>query len=213
MRPVNRWSRTQKNTVQSLLSTALLLLPLIALKADDIDDQKDHLQQLIDQASSLKDNLGTDLVNAMSLGGAEFVTLGDKGALLKGALDGAKLASNIREPADVISRLAGSTQSEESVAWCGGNAIVGFNDSGSFVRTLFPPSPSRSRSFSFDGWSVSSDAGASFTDQGILLSDPVPAGSRFLDLFGDPVVGCTDSATFYYASLATNITFSAPLRL
>jgi hypothetical protein len=210
MRPINQWSRTQKNTVQSLLSTALLLLPVMTLKADDIDDQKNHLQQLIDQASSLEDSLGTDLVNAMSLGGVEFVTLGDKGSLLNGALDGAKLASNIGESADFISRLAGSTQSEESVAWCGRNAIVGFNDSGSFVRTMFPPSPSPSRSFSFDGWSVSSDAGASFTDRGILLSDPVPAGSRFLDLFGDPVVGCTDSATFYYASLATNTTFSGP---
>jgi hypothetical protein len=187
----------------------MLLLPLIAVRADVIDDQKDHLQQLIDQADTLKDNLGTDLVNAMSLGGAAFVTLGDNAAVLSGALDGAKLASNVGESTDFISRLAGSTQSEESVAWCGGNSIVGFNDSGSFVRTLFPPSPSPSLSFSFIGWSLSSDAGGSFTDKGILLPDPVPTGTRFLDLFGDPVVGCTDSATFYYSSLATNTTFSS----
>jgi hypothetical protein len=190
-----------------------LLLPVITLKADDFDTQKNHLQQLIDQANNLKDNLGPDLVNAMSLGAASFVTLGDKAVFLNdaldGAKDGAKPASNPGEPADFISRFAGSTQSEESVAWCGRNAIVGFNDSGSLVRTMFPPSPSPSLSLSNNGWSVSSDAGGSFTDKGILLPDPIPAGSRFLDLFGDPVVGCTDSATFYYASAAMNITFSS----
>src|SRR5215472_13620236 len=206
--PIHQWDRSHKRTLQRLLTT-MLLLPLIAVRADVFDDQKNHLQQLIDQANTLKDNLGTDLVNAMSLGGAAFVTLGDMAAVLSGALDGAKLASNVGESADFISRLAGGTQSEESVAWCGGNAIVGFNDSGSFVRTMFPPSPSPSLSFSFVGWSVSSDAGGSFTDKGILLPDPVPAGSRFLDLFGDPVVGCTDSATFYYSSLATNTTFTS----
>lgn len=206
--PTHQWARSHKRTFQRLLS-AILLLPLIAVRADDIDDQKNHLQLLIDQANALKDNLGTDLVNAMSLGGAEFVTLGDKGTVLNAALDGAKLVNNAGESVDFISRLAGGTQSEESVAWCDGNAVVGFNDSGSFVRTMFPPSPSPSKSFSFDSWSVSSDAGASFTDKGILLADPVPAGTRFLDLFGDPVVGCTDSATFYYSSLATNTTFTA----
>ena len=204
------WNRSQKNIVQRLLFTALLLLAPMVGKADEFDDQKNHLQQLVDQANSIKDNLGSDLVNALSLGGAAFVTLGDKADLLNSALDGAKLASNVGEPEDFISRLAGSTQSEESVAWCGRNAVVGFNDSGSFVRTLFPPSPSPSRSFSFDGWSVSANAGGSFSDKGILLSDPVPPGTRFLDLFGDPVVGCTDSATFYYASLANHFTTSPP---
>jgi hypothetical protein len=201
---------SQKNAVQGLLLTALLLLAPIVGRADEFDDQKNHLQLLIDQADNVKDNLGADLVNALSKDGAQFVTLGDKADLLNGALDAAKLASNPLESDVFISRLAGSTQSEEGVAWCGRNAIVGFNDSGSFVRTLFPPSPSPSRSFSFDGWSVSTDAGGSFTDQGILLPDPVPPGTRFLDLFGDPVVGCTDSATFYYASLANHFTTSPP---
>lgn len=70
---------------------------------------------------------------------------------------------------------------------------------------MFPPNPSPSGSMSFNGWSVSPNAGGSFFDQGILLPDPVPAGTRFLDLLGDPVTGCTDRATFYYASLAVNI--------
>src|ERR1700730_9906201 len=112
-----------------------------------------------------------------------------------GALDAAKLASTPLDPEDFISRLAGSTQSEESVAWCGRNAIIGFNDSGSLVRTMFPPNPSPSGSLSGDGWSASVNAGGSFTDQGILLPDPLPPGTTSLDLFGDPVTGCTDRAT------------------
>jgi hypothetical protein len=184
---------------------ALLLLAPIVGRADEFDDQKNRLQQLIDQANTIRDNLGPDSVKALSKGGAEFVLLGDKADLLMGALDAARLANNPLESEDFISRLAGSTTSDESVAWCGENAIVGFNDSGSFLRTMFPPSPSPSGSFSHVGWSVSTDRGGSFSDRGILVPDPVPSGTLIMSLRGDPVVGCTDSATFYYASLAAKI--------
>src|SRR6516165_9785480 len=201
--------KSRQSAVQGLLLvTALLLLAPIVGRADEFDDQKDHLQQLIDQANTMRDSLGPGLVNALSKGGAQFVLLGDKADMLMGALDAAKLANNPFESEDFISRLAGSTQSEESVAWCGSNATIGFNDSGSFVRTMFPPNPSPSGSMSFNGWSVSPNAGVSFFDQGILLPDPVPPGTRFLDLMGDPVTGCTDRAPFYYSSLARNITTS-----
>src|SRR5689334_6353911 len=129
-------SQSQKNSVQKLLFMALLLLAPIVGRADEFDDRKNHLQQLIDQANIVRDGLGPDLVNALSKGAAQFVLLGDKADMLMGALDAAKLASNPLEPEDFISRLAGSTQSEESVAWCGSNAIIGFNDSGSLVRTM-----------------------------------------------------------------------------
>jgi hypothetical protein len=194
--------KSQKSAVQGLLLTALLLFAPIVGRADEFDDQKNHLQQLIDQANTVRDSLGPGLVNALSKGAAQFVLLGDKADMLMGALDAAKLANNPFESEDFISRLAGSVQSEESVAWCGRNAIIGFNDSGSLVRTMFPPNPSPSGSLSGNGWSVSADAGGSFFDQGILLPDPIPAGIPFLDLMGDPVTGCTDRATFYYASLA-----------
>jgi hypothetical protein len=108
------------------------------------------------------------------------------------------------EEADFLSRLAGMTQSETSVAWCGSNAVVGFNDSGSFVASMLGLSGSPSGSFSFEGWSLSTDGGASFSDRGALLSDPVPSAVRSRDLFGDPVVGCTRESTFYFASLATD---------
>src|SRR6516162_3201680 len=100
------------------------------------------------------------------------------------------------ESEDFISRLAGSTQSEESVSWCDRNAVIGFNDSGSFVRTLFPPSPSPSRGFSCDGWTVSANPGGSYTDNGTSRRDPLPQATRFLHPFGDPAFGCPNSATF-----------------
>jgi len=211
-----------------LITAALVLAPPLA-KADQIDDQKEHIQLLTDLANSARSNLG-DFVNAF-YGAGVLVSLGDKATMFQGALDAKKmltseatgpgdfdgtqdtknmLVNNPNEPEDFISRLAGSTQSEESVAWCGNNAIVGFNDSGSFVRTMFPPSPSPSRSLSGNGWSVSTNVGQTFTDKGILLPDPLPPGTRFLDLFGDPVVGCTDEVTFYFSSLATRITIVPP---
>src|SRR6516225_2623066 len=103
--------QSYKNSVQKLLFMALLLLTPISGRADEFDDQKNHIQQLSNQANSVRDNLGPDLVNALSKGGALFVTLGDKADLLDRALDAGKLASNPVEAENFISRLAGSTQS------------------------------------------------------------------------------------------------------
>jgi hypothetical protein len=105
---------------------------------------------------------------------------------------------------DFASRLAGHVQSETIVAWCGSNAVIGFNDSGSFVATAFLGA-SPSGSLSFNGWSYSRNAGASFTDGGPLVADPVPPGQAFFNLFGDPVAGCTSSRFFYYSSLAEQV--------
>ena len=105
---------------------------------------------------------------------------------------------------DFASRVAGNVQSETTVAWCGGNAVIGFNDSGSFVATAFLGA-SPSGSLSFNGWSYSRNAGASFTDGGPLIADPVPPGLAFFNLFGDPVAGCTSNRFFYYASLAEQV--------
>ena len=100
-----------------------------------------------------------------------------------------------------FSKFAWFTQSETSTAWCGQNAVIGYNDSGSFQEQLFV---SPSFSFSLNGRAMSTNQGALFTDMGFLPSDPVPSGSIYYDLAGDPVVQCTDKSTFYYASLATN---------
>jgi hypothetical protein len=155
-------------------------------------------------------------VDQVSNGGANFLNIGTMNAPLLTALG--NLSPNVpvnnpNEQEDFISRLAGNTESEESVAWCGTNALVGFNDSGSFVKTM-TTAVSPSFSFSFNGWSRSPDAGASFVDKGILVADPpgfpLPPGILFRDLFGDPVLGCSSSTTFYYASLATDTTTLGP---
>src|SRR6516164_5281969 len=96
-------NRSHRCSAQRLLFIALLLLAPIIGRADEFDDQKNHLQQLYDQANSVKDKLGPDLVNALSKGGALFVTLGDKADLFERALDAAKLASNPLESEDFIS--------------------------------------------------------------------------------------------------------------
>lgn len=111
------------------------------------------------------------------------------------------LANNPFSVEDSLSRLGGTTQNETTVAWCGNNVVVGFNDSGSFAGTvagMFSPS----RSFSFVGWAHSGDQGATFVDRGALVSDPLPSGTIFVDLLGDPVVRCSSESIFYFASLA-----------
>jgi hypothetical protein len=101
-----------------------------------------------------------------------------------------------------FSVLTGFTQSETSTAWCGDNVVVGFNDSGSVLETLLVPG-----GLSFNGVALSTDRGRSFKDLGFLNPGPDP----FDFLLGDPVLGCTDAATFYYASIFATGSPSAPL--
>lgn len=92
-----------------------------------------------------------------------------------------------------FSVLSGFTQSETSTAWCGDNVVVGFNDSGSFFESLV----SGPGGLSFNGVARSSDRGASFRDLGFLNPGSNPPNF----LLGDPVIGCADATTFFYASL------------
>ncbi|MGA5300044.1 hypothetical protein ACPCHT_08960 [Nucisporomicrobium flavum] len=104
---------------------------------------------------------------------------------------------------DFYSRLTGMTQSETTAGWCGSNALIGWNDSGSFVSTAFL-AQSPSGSLSFNGWARSADAGRHYTDRGALVADPIPGTLMFRDLLGDPVIGCTSPQNFYFASLAVD---------
>lgn len=103
----------------------------------------------------------------------------------------------------VFSQVAGFTQSETSTAWCGSNALVGFNDSGSFFESLV----FGTGGVSFNGYARSINQGASYTDLRFL--NPGPASFDFLA--GDPVVACTSPNVFYYASLFETGTAAAPL--
>jgi hypothetical protein len=92
-----------------------------------------------------------------------------------------------------LSRLGGFTQSETSSAWCGDTVVAGFNDSGAFVRSVVEGVGGSS----FTGVGVSQNRGRSFT--GLPFLNPGPDPATFLG--GDPVVVCSDSRHFVYASL------------
>jgi hypothetical protein len=194
----------------AIFGACLSAASILTAQTFQISEEQSHIQILSNQATQTANALA-EKVNEVSGGGMNFLMFGTKGQDLVravGTLSALGIpVNNPNEPEDFISRLAGNTQSEESVSWCGTNALVGFNDSGSFVKTLITP-VSPSGSFSFDGWSRSTNAGATFTDRGILVADPpgfpLPAGIRFRDLFGDPVLGCSSSSLFYYVSLATD---------
>jgi hypothetical protein len=102
----------------------------------------------------------------------------------------------------MFSRMAGFTQSETSTAWCGHNVVVAYNDSGSFLETF----PIPGIGLSFNGFSLSTDGGQTFTDEGFLNPGP----NLFNFLGGDPVTVCTGENTFYYSSIfqtASSTTF------
>jgi hypothetical protein len=179
---------------------------------------QEHLDHLASLGQNLKESLPPTALGVLSAGGRQLVEIADKADEIKTALTrtGTTKATGGRKtlpkgfgsdpfaPEDLVSSLSGMTQSETSVGWCERNAVIGFNDSGSLVKTLFLGG-SPSGSLSGNGWSRSTNAGASYTDLGALVADPVPPGVMFRDLMGDPVIGCSSSSTFYYASLAMDI--------
>jgi hypothetical protein len=183
----------------------------------------EHLQVLAKYGKNYVQRLRPEVVQRLSAGGQTLVKLAEMDTKLDDIARGAEsararlqtrpqgpraagpgLANDVFAAEDLFSRLTGMTQSETTVGWCASNALVGFNDSGSFVSTAFL-AQSPSGSLSFNGWSQSTNAGGSYTDRGALISDPVPASLQFRDLLGDPVIGCTSQSTFYYASLAMDI--------
>lgn len=179
------------------------------------EEETGSLDQLVKVAEDLKRMLSPDHAAALSSGGQFLLNLAEVGPKIKTMTPPPEHERVVPSPAppgyandpnaadDFITREGGMTQSETSVSWCGSNALIGFNDSGSFADTTFRPT-SPSRSLSFNGWAQSTDAGESYTDMGVLQAEP-PAGVLRRDLEGDPVLGCSTNQNFYYASLATDI--------
>ena len=121
--------------------------------------------------------------------------------LMKGAALAALTVQNSESPGATTplkrgtnlskSRFSGFTQSETATAWCGRNAVMGFNDTGAEVATL-----ASGRGVSMDGYAVSSDHGSSFTYMGAPATPSDP--NTFMS--GDPDLDCADPQTFYYVS-------------
>ncbi|HXM98256.1 MAG TPA: sialidase family protein [Candidatus Dormibacteraeota bacterium] len=99
----------------------------------------------------------------------------------------------------VGSVMTGFTQSETSSAWCGNNIVAGYNDSGAYLRTALT---NFDGPWSLSGVSVSANGGKTFIDLGYLN----PGGDPLNFLIGDPVIACTSSSRFYYASIFATAT-------
>jgi len=90
------------------------------------------------------------------------------------------------------SRYSGFTQSETSTAWCGASVAVGFNDTGSEIRTLLSTG-----SVSALGYSISTNKGTAFS----YVGAPMASGDSNQTTMGEPSLACANSSTFYYASV------------
>lgn len=96
-----------------------------------------------------------------------------------------------------FTRFSGFTQSETSSAWCGDSVVVGFNDSGAFVRSTIE----NVGGASFTNAGVSHDRGRRFV--GLPFLNPSSDPAVFLG--GDPVLVCSDAHHFAYASLFSQV--------
>src|SRR5713226_1661271 len=110
----------------------------------------------------------------------------------------------------VFSLQTGFTQSETSTAWCGTNAVVGFNDTGSIIETI--NNSIFGDGLSSVGYGKSTNANATnpvFADKGALPAAhgaglPSPTGGF---LIGDPVVACTNASNFYFSNVGFSCQF------
>ncbi len=89
-------------------------------------------------------------------------------------------------------RFTGFTQNETANAWCGANAVVAFNDTGSEIRTMLGGSGA-----SAIGYSRSSNHGIAFSYQ----QTPTPPSNSWQAVLGDPSIVCANSNDFYYSAI------------
>ena len=91
-----------------------------------------------------------------------------------------------------MSSCNGFTQSETATAWCGASVAVGFNDTGSEIRTILGTG-----GVSALGYSVSTNHGVAFSYVGAPMATSNPNQTTM----GEPSLACADSVNFYYASV------------
>ncbi len=115
----------------------------------------------------------------------------------KGGVTGKVVSVSAPELDYLHTRIGGFTQSETSAAWCGQNVVVGFNDSGAYVRSYLMSNGG----LSFSGVAYSRNGGASFYE----LPTLTPTADEGGFLGGDPSIVCTSANDFYYASLYQDI--------
>jgi hypothetical protein len=105
------------------------------------------------------------------------------------ALTSAKSISQVTIGA---SRYSGFTQSETAAAWCGTSVVVGFNDTGSEIKSLLG-----NGGVSVLGYSNSINHGAAFS----YVGSPTVTSDANQAMMGEPSLACANSSAFYYASI------------
>ena len=90
------------------------------------------------------------------------------------------------------SRYSGFTQSETATAWCGASVAVGFNDTGTEIRSIIGDG-----GVSALGYSASTNHGAAFAYEGA----PMIGSNPNQNVMGEPSLVCADSRNFYFASV------------
>jgi hypothetical protein len=194
-----------------LTCIACLLLSLVSATAlgQDTEERSQVTMRLV-QAKTFFDRMPPLQRKALSAGAQNFRNLAENWAEIGILLGRAAVSPDalLRDPSlpdsDSASVLGGRVHSESTTAWCGSNVVVGSNDSGSFVETL----PIVGIGLSLNGFWRSTDAGVTFADKGFM-----PPGTNVNNLLaGDPVNVCTNSLTFYQASLLeSTISLGVPL--
>ena len=202
-----------RTTKISVIVCSLVLLTGVCLAmanklAESSASRGTPIDPLMDQVKQVQTNLGA---------GAKFVSGGTLNALniaqhwntLKAGLGQRTTATSVSlaainvTPGSLPSRVGGFTQSETSTAWCGTNAVVGFNDSGSFFETL-----GGVNGISVIGYAQSSNANSTsptFSDKTFLS-----AGGSLNFVGADPVVGCTNANKFYISAVGFNCSLITP---
>jgi hypothetical protein len=192
-----RWNLPVSNRRAALLLlvTASLLLTPWAASAQTVQQRLDVVSAHMKQFKALSARLSASDKNKLSSSAQHLLRtaaqwdemqqiLSRSGTTLNTPLNGkpfhpqpGQLSSRqVSDPSTDLSfsRMAGFTQSETSTAWCGHNVVVAYNDSGSFLETF----PIPGIGLSFNGYSLSTDGGQTFTDQGYL--NPGPSLFNFL---------------------------------
>ncbi|HEY1850425.1 MAG TPA: sialidase family protein [Candidatus Binataceae bacterium] len=101
-------------------------------------------------------------------------------------------AKAISEVTIGASRYSGFTQSETAAAWCGISVVVGFNDTGSEIKSLLGNS-----GVSALGYSNSINHGTAFS----YVGTPTVTSDANQAMMGEPSLACANSSDFYYASI------------
>ena len=109
------------------------------------------------------------------------------------AIPSAGLANvRVNNPAEDTHQVDQTTQSETTIAVAGPNVAVGYNDSQQGLSAL-------TAGADLDGYSYSTNGGASFTDGGTIPNAP-----GFVNL-GDPWLGSNRAGTMFYSTLAMDV--------